>query len=184
VKDLVSVLPRAARRNRGKSTLRDLYFDAAAIGARRVIVVSTWKGNPGTLRVYEPGDVPDEGLRPLAAIRLRGVRLSRETPGAARSWGSRSLGVYPVGGEEQKLLADMFVRAFLARLVLDPETPGFDSVAHVERWAGGLAEVYFTCGGRRCGPTMRIVGAVDYAAGVRLRGAARPAGGAGRLSKA
>jgi len=184
VKDLVSVLPRAVKRNRGKSTLRDLYYDAVALGVRRVVVVSTWKGNPGTIRVYEPGEPPEQELVLLSAIRLRGVRLSRETPGAVRARGSRSLGVYPAGGVEQKMLADILVRSFLARLVFDPGTPGFDSVAHVEPWEGGLAEVYFTCGGRRCGPTMRLVGAVDYASGVRLHRAAGAAGEAGGVTEA
>ena len=173
VKDLVSVLPRAVKMNRGKATLRDLYYDAVSLGARRVVVVSTWKGNPGTLRVYEPAEPPGEGLRQLASIRLRGVRLSRETPGAVRARGTRVLGVYVEegSGEPQRLLADLLVKAFLARLLLDPETPGVDAVAHVAARPGLLAELYFTCGGRRCGPTLRVVSAVDHAAGLRLRGA-------------
>lgn len=174
------MLPRAVKKNRGKATLRDLYYDAASLGVRRVVVVSTWKGNPGTIRVYEPAPPPEQGLRPLALLRLRGVRLSRETPGAARGGGSSSLGVYPEGGEEARLAGDVLVRAFLARLVFDPETPGFDTVALVRPWAGGVAEVSFLCGGRPCGPTLRLVGVVDYASGLRLhraKGAVGEAGG-------
>ncbi len=182
VKDLVSVLPRAVKLNRGKSSLQGLYYDARGLGAKRVVVVSTWKGNPGTITVYEPLEPPDEGLKPLVSLRLRGVKLSRETPGAVRSRGVSSLGVYPEGSEPQRLLADALVRGFLARLLLDPETPGFDAVAHVEAVPGLVGVVRFTCGGRRCGPEMRVVSLHDYVAGVRLRGAERPAGEAGRGS--
>ncbi len=182
VKDLASVLPRAVKVNRGKSTLRDLYYDAAGLGVKRVVVVSTWKGNPGTIWVYEPVDVPEPRLSLIASIRLRGVRLSRETPGAVRSRGARSLGVYPEGGEEQRLVADVLVRAFLARLLLDPETPGFDVVAHISPSPGLLGEVVFRCSpeGRPCGPRMRLAGVVDYAAGIRLHRAAQAAQEASR----
>jgi U3 small nucleolar ribonucleoprotein protein IMP4 len=182
VKDLASVLPRAVKVNRGKSTLRDLYYDAVGLGVKRVVVVSTWKGNPGTIWVYEPLKPPEQRLGLLLSLRLRGVRLSRETPGAVRSRRSRSLGVYPEGGEEQRLLADMLVRGFLGRLVFDPETPGFDSVAVVRPAEGLVAEVGFLCGGKRCGPLLRVVGAVDYASGVRLHRAAGAAGAAGGVA--
>ena len=186
VKDLVSVLPRAVRLTRGKATLRDLYYEAMGVGARRVVVVSTWKGNPGTVRVYEPVEPPGEGLRELLAIRLVGVKLSRERPGAQRSYGARVLGVLAPGQGELAGLADSLVRGFLARLVFSVETPGVDVVAVIEPGGPSAAAVVdFRCAstGRPCGPLMRLAGVVDRVSGYRLyrpggAAAAAPGGGA------
>ncbi|KSW12630.1 Brix domain containing protein [Pyrodictium occultum] len=185
VKDLVSVLPGAERLTRGKATLRDLYYEAAARGAKRVIVVSVWKGNPGTVNVYQPLEPPEMELRLMARILLRGVRLSRETPGAQRAYGARSLGVHvaPSAGQALHSLADLLSRAFLARVALDYEEAlaRFDVVAVVREGSRSLAEVEFRCStGRACGPLLRIAGVVDYDTGVRLHKAEGALGEAGQ----
>ncbi len=188
VKDLVAVLPCAVKFTRGKATVRDLYYEAAGLRVKRVVVVSTWKGNPGTIWVYEPvepGEAGSEGggLRLVARIRLRGVRLSRERPGARRRSGPAAvLGVYPEdNSEEGRLLADTLVRGFLARLLVDPSTPGVDVVAVVRGGSQGyVAEVDFRCPrGGACGPVMRVAGFEDLVSGVRVHRAGGVGGEAG-----
>jgi U3 small nucleolar ribonucleoprotein protein IMP4 len=189
VKDLASVLPNAVRRNRGKATMRDLYYEAVSIGANRVVIVGGRKGNPGVISVYEPAEPPEEELRLLARLSLAGVRLSRETPGAQRSYGARSLGVHvESSSDELSMLGDLLIRLFNARLILDLERAHrvVDVVAVVR--PGGapdaVAEVTFLCAGsgRQCGPTLRLKGVYDYVSGFRLyRGEAsrEEAGGGG-----
>ena len=189
VKDLVAVLPCAVKFTRGKATVRDLYYEAAGLRVKRVVIVSTWKGNPGTLWVYEPVEPEEAGsegsdkLRLVARIRLRGVKLSRERPGARRSGPTAVLGVYPEdSSEEGRLLADTFVRGFLARLLVDPSTPGVDVVAVVRGGSQShAAEVDFRCprGGGACGPVMRVAGFEDLVSGVRVHRAGRVGGEAG-----
>jgi len=179
VKDLVSVLPGAEKLTRGKATLRDLYYEAAARGAQRVIVVSVWKGNPGTLHVYEPLEPPSLELRLMLRIMLEGVRLSRETPGAQRAYGAQSLGVYvpPAASDELHRLADTLARALLASIAIDYDEAldRFDVVAVLDKGRGSIAEVEFRCSsGRVCGPLLRIAGVVDYDAGLRLHKAKGP----------
>lgn len=179
VKDLVSVLPEAERLTRGKATFRDLYYEAVARGAQRVIIVSVWKGNPGTLSVYEPLEPPEMELRLMTRMILEGVRLSRETPGAQRAYGARSLGIYvsPAASEDLHHLADVLARSMLAGIAVDYEEAlsRFDVVAVVNRGGSSLAEIEFRCStGRVCGPLLRLASVVDYDTGLRLYRAKGP----------
>ncbi|ABM80434.1 Brix domain-containing protein [Hyperthermus butylicus] len=184
VKDLASVLPNAVKINRGKATMRDLYYEAASIGANRVVIVAGWKGNPGSINVYEPVEPPDMELKLIARLLLRGVRLSRETPGAQRSYGTSSLGVYvESGSQELAVLADTLIRAFNAKLILDLERAHrvVDVVAVISPGRDDyVAEIRFLCtgSGRQCGPLLRLAGVADNVSGYRLH-RARAAGGEG-----
>jgi len=75
VRDLYHVLPDAIRRNRGKMSLEDLNELALQLGADRVLVVGTSRGNPSSLAFYEPHP---SAIRPISVIHLRGVSLRRE----------------------------------------------------------------------------------------------------------
>jgi U3 small nucleolar ribonucleoprotein protein IMP4 len=160
--------------------MRDLYYDAVSIGANRVVIVGGRKGNPGVISVYEPVEPPEEQLRLLGRLTLQGVRLSRETPGAQRSYGARSLGVYVEGGStEYNMIADVLMRLFNARLILDLDTAHrlVDVVAVVRPASGDhIVEITFICtgSGRQCGPLLRVKGVYDYVSGFRLhRGGVR-----------
>ncbi len=185
VKDLVSVLPNAVKLTRGKATLEELYYEAIARGAKRVIIVSVWKGNPGSLRVYEPLEPPDTRLGLIARIVMKGVKLSRETPGAQRAFGARSLGVFLDAPPSSTLfsLADTLTRVFLGKIVLSRDDDSVDVVAVIRPFSEGLAEVTFLCtgSGRVCGPTLRIVGVEDLVSGFSTYKARRvePARGKG-----
>ena len=180
VKDLVSVLPSAIKLARGKATLNDLYYEAVARGAKRVVVVTVWKGNPGALRVYEPLEPPRTELSLIARITMRGVKLSRESPGAQRAFGANSLGVYIDAPPSQTFfnLADTLSRIFLARMALTRDDKDFDVVAVIRPYPEGVAEITFICTGtgRVCGPTLRVAGVEDFVSGF----SAHKARGAGR----
>ncbi len=75
VRDLYHVIPNAIRRNRGKSSLEDLNRIALKLGAERVLIVGTKKGNPSSLYFFEPAPLT---IKPISLIRLKGVTLRRE----------------------------------------------------------------------------------------------------------
>ena len=172
VKDLASVLPYAVKVNRGKASLLDLYYDAVAIGAKRVVIVGAKKGNPGIIRVYAPREPPDIGLDEIVVISLSGVKLRREHPEAQKTFNTRSLGVdvRGVGDEIVKRVADTLVRAFLAKLVIFDEDVEKVDVLMKLRIEEKELVMTFVCSttGRVCGPTLRVVAVRDNVAGYRV----------------
>ncbi|AEM39787.1 Brix domain protein [Pyrolobus fumarii 1A] len=172
-KDLASVLPEAVKINRGKATLQDLYYEAYNYGAERVVIIGVKKGNPGVIRVYKPGALPEEGLQLMATISLRGVRLRRETPGAQRIFGVKKLGIDArrVNSEEAARVVDVVLKSFLGKLVLhgEDEWEKYDVIGLMEE-KGGIVELTFLCPHTRrvCGPTLRISAVTDAEAKVHV----------------
>ena len=172
VKDLASVLPYAVKVNRGKASLLDLYYDAMAIGAKRVVVVGVKKGNPGIIRVYMPREPPEIGLDEIVVISLSGVKLRREHPEAQKTFNIRSLGIDARDIRDKIVgrVADTLVRAFLAKLVVfDEDIEKVDVLVklHIEEKELIMT---FVCGatGRVCGPTLRVIAVRDNVAGYRV----------------
>ncbi len=163
-KDLASVLPGAVKVNRGKSSMRDLYYDAVGLGAERVIVIGVWKGNPGTIHVYSVPEPPETRLKPLVDIVLRGVTLRREIPGSQRLMGVEKLAIDVSSAPKEVYdVLDSLARGFLASLVADEDLlDRYDVAAKVE--VRGELVVSFICPstGRACGPRLRIVRIVDH----------------------
>lgn len=171
-KDLASVLPEAVKINRGKATLNDLYYEAYARGAERVIIIGMKKGNPGVLRVYKLGALPEEGLQLISTVSLSGVRLRRETPGSQRVFRVKSLGLDAsnVHSEEAARVVDVIAKSFLAKIVLDQDQwEKFDVVAVAEEKKGYL-ELSFICPHTRrvCGPTLRIAAVTDVESRIHI----------------
>ena len=172
VKDLASVLPYAVKVNRGKASLLDLYYDAMAIGAKRVVVVGVKKGNPGIIRVYVPREPPETGLDEIVVISLSGVKLRREHPEAQKTFNIRSLGIdaRDIRDEIVGRVADTLVRAFLAKLVVfDEDIEKVDVLVKLRIEEKELI-MTFVCGatGRVCGPTLRVIAVRDNVAGYRV----------------
>jgi U3 small nucleolar ribonucleoprotein protein IMP4 len=176
VKDLVSVIPGAIKLNRGKMTLRDLYYEAAGLGARRVVVVNSSKGNPSLIDVYEPLDPPEMRLSRIVRMVLHGVRLSREVQGSQRVFRVSSIGVMVSGNASEALyfVADTLAEAFMARIV--PSSGRAQQlptvVARVSQCdrPNCVAFIEFVCtrSGRVCGPAFWVRSVVNYVQGVRL----------------
>ena len=174
IKDLASVLPEAIKLNRGKSSLRDLYYDAMAYGATRIVIVTVWKGNPGKMLVYQPLEPPDVGLKLIASYLIRGVKLRREVPGSKKLQSTTKLAIdlTSINSERLRMLADTISRSFLARMVFDPdELEHFNVVLELEE-AGSTIVLKFISprDNRVCGPIIRIQGVRDYVSGFSISG--------------
>ncbi len=174
VKELASVLPYAIKLNRGKATIQDLYYEAYSYGAERVIIVGLKKGNPGVLRVYKPGEPPDETLQLIATISLSGVRLRRETPGSQRIFQTRRLALDAsrVYSEEASQVIDTLAYSMLAKILVNPDEDtllNYDVVAIAEEQKN-LLELSFLCTRtkRVCGPTLRIQAVTDLRSNIHI----------------
>ncbi len=75
VRDLYHVIPNAIRRNRGKTSLEDLNEIALKLGAERILIIGTERGNPSSLYFFEPTPL---AIRPISLIYLKGITLRRE----------------------------------------------------------------------------------------------------------
>jgi len=75
-KDLARVIPRAVKINRGKKSLYEVLTEAAQRNLPYVLIVETWKGNPGDMFFYR-ADVAG-AKEPLAVLRVKSVKLQRE----------------------------------------------------------------------------------------------------------
>jgi len=165
-KELAAVLPGGVRVNRGKRSLQDLYYDARSVGASRVVVVTTRKGNPGLIMVYEAAGLPTPGLRPVLILSLRGVLLGREREGYQRVYRVSRLVVYEELPDYYKWVADALAYAFLGRL---GEPGPDDDVALRAEYKGLLILSFEAAGtGRPCGPLLRVVGVRDFVSGKRM----------------
>ncbi len=75
VNDLARTISRATRINRGKKSLEDLAGLMRLEGYRALIVVNTWKANPGRVDFYVR---KGESLERVGYLVVRSVKLSRE----------------------------------------------------------------------------------------------------------
>ncbi len=137
LKDLASILPGAVKVNRGKKKLEDLLYDAIELGAKRLIILKEYKGNPAGIDVYKV-DFEEEILKPLASFYIRGVRLSREAVEAVRIYNPRVLAVY-AGQTTHKVeeeFIDIFVKAFNAKMHIGTfeEIAGEIDVLAIPKW--------------------------------------------------
>ena len=91
VKELCLTLPKAVKLNRGHLSMGELAREAMILGAERVLIVSSRKGNPGIIRIYSVE--PKEALlRNIVSFKVKGVSLARE---AGRGYpGGKPRGVY------------------------------------------------------------------------------------------
>ncbi|MEM0043246.1 MAG: hypothetical protein QXJ51_00950 [Sulfolobales archaeon] len=87
----LSRIVNSQRINRGKLSLKGVMAEALVRGCKRILIVNTFRGNPGSIDIYaieslETGSLQEESLerytiRLRGRIILRSVRLSREISG-------------------------------------------------------------------------------------------------------
>ena len=172
VNELTSILPYAIRVNRGKSSLQDLLYDAMAIGVQRVVVVSVWKGNPGSITVFEPVEAPEAMLKAVALIRLKSATLRREIPGSVKRLLTRRAGIDVTElSPSLQYLADVFSNAFLYNIVFgEEEYKDYDVIAKASS-SEDFIIINFYCYNAKekvCGPRLKIVRVDDYVSGFRF----------------
>ncbi|MCX8195985.1 MAG: hypothetical protein N3F67_02765 [Acidilobaceae archaeon] len=142
VKELAQLLG-GSRLTRGKRSFKTLATEALEAGAQRVIIVSTVKGNPGLLRIYE---VTPGGLRQIGTLLIVGVKLAREARREVPT-GVKKPEVVGDGSE----LAEEVAKAL--REALPPASRGRQLMVKAEG-DRGAARVTFFYQGRAVGPTL------------------------------
>ncbi|MHA1596992.1 MAG: Brix domain-containing protein [Candidatus Asgardarchaeia archaeon] len=75
-RDLNRVIPNSIRINRGKMNLLQVLTYASRVGLDHVMVINTWKGNPGKMTFFKVKGQGYEMIPPL--VYLKGVSLFRE----------------------------------------------------------------------------------------------------------
>lgn len=75
INDLARTLPKATRINRGKKSIEELRDLMRLASYRALIIVNTWKANPGRIDAYlREGDM----LRKIGSLYISSIKLSRE----------------------------------------------------------------------------------------------------------
>jgi len=160
VRDLYHVLPNSNRRNRGKMSLEDLNELAIKIGADRVVIVGTQRGNPSSLIFYEP--TPSH-LKPISLVILSGVSLRREITGKRAPHSRRLCIAY--SSDELENEAELLARSFNTKSVKLEELElrrYFDISLLLTSEDGLKASFYRVFPLEEIGPRMRIVGVREY----------------------
>ena len=149
-RELGSSIAHAVKMNRGKKGMEALALEALRLGANRMVVVQSFKGNPSRMDFYE---LSPQGYRKLSpTILLSGVRLLREASRGSlmvkpKRRLSRSLIVYPskVDGEVKKLCLNL---SYVLNLPVSPidgleasQAKEYDSIIIVDQDSEGLATV-------------------------------------------
>jgi len=151
INDLAGAIARAARINRGKKSLEELEGLMRLKGYRILIVVNTWKANPGRVDIYVRRG---KGLVRVGYLVVRHVKLSREqnVPGcgmrAPRIDSSRCT---------SQLCRD--VEGILEAVLVVEEGGAGGSVGgdvvHIES-KGDIVYIWFSKDGKICGPRIGV----------------------------
>ena len=153
MKDLVGVSVFLKKVNRGKATFDDLAREMAGSGIRYLIIVNSYRGNPGSMSIYRLSEL-DNRLVKTAKIWIKGVRLSRES-------GNSECRFYRMAVDPSRCfkdpcfrLADILSEIFMARIDMGDRN-NIDRIVVMDR--GKQIYVKFIKGdGSECGPFIKI----------------------------
>jgi rRNA maturation protein Rpf1 len=164
INELVDSVPHAIRFVRGKATLQDLKLYSERHGAYGVLIVYEKKANPSALVYYTGGR---EGLTREILIRIKSVRLRRETPTSQKPLGVTRLilNLEMIKPGLPYRVADALARALKPEIFKEPKNESLSNA--IELVVGGddkEANVMFICSstGRVCGPQFRAFKVVRY----------------------
>lgn len=146
INDLARTLPKAVRINRGKKSIEDLRDLMKLAGYRALIIVNTWKANPGRIDAYLR---EGEALRRIGSLYISSIKLSREQ-GVPNCF-FRSPGI-----ERDKCEASICRDAVdILSQILGSLYDAYSSERiHIE--AGERIYIWFSRGGKICGPRIGI----------------------------
>jgi len=149
VNDLAKTLPGATRINRGKKSLEDLRDLMRLTGYSVLIIVNTWKANPGRVDVYiREGDV----LKKIGSLYISSIKLSREQGVPNCFFRSPQIDSGKCGADICGVLIDIFSTILGAR---HDSNRSFDEKIHIEV-SDEKIYIWFSKGGRICGPRIGI----------------------------
>ncbi len=167
INELVDAIPHAIRFVRGKATLQDLESYSERHGAYGILLVYEKKANPSALVYYTRGR---EGLTREALIRIRSVKLRRETPTSQKPLEVTRLflNLRSIRPGLPYRVADALARALKPEIIDLPGGKGQNNA--IELVIGGddnEAHVMFICSstGRICGPQFKAFKVVQYGEG-------------------
>lgn len=107
-KDLTRVIPGSVKVNRGKKSVYEVLAEASQLGLPYVLIVETWKGNPGDMLFYRADLL---GFKePIAIFRVKGVKLQREIKKDKRTKKVNKITVIPC--RERPELTEFLSRVF------------------------------------------------------------------------
>ncbi|RLF24390.1 MAG: hypothetical protein DRN15_03115 [Thermoprotei archaeon] len=166
--ELAAVLPEAIRVNRGKQSIEDLAATALSLGASKVIIVGSRRGNPGRLIFMEVGEDYYKWIPPKVII--AGVKLAREVPDSVKPPRivNMVIGCEEEVSDEVKAFAETLAQALELPYceAADPEDlKGMGNVVlWVSRHSRSLAFIrFFTLRDMKiCGPLIRVERAFLY----------------------
>ncbi len=143
-KELSWAIPTSTKINRGKKSLRDLWEYAVTKGYSKVIIIETWKGNPGKILFTEPGY---KTLSILGEAYIGGVKLLVDQKNRERRIVSTLSG--EGGGDLYR-----FLEAYLDLPLHDPRRSGVEASLHVEE--GEERRIVFRHGEEELYPVIRV----------------------------
>jgi len=157
-KDLNRVIPNSIRVNRGKMNLLQVLTYASRLGLDHVMVINTWKGNPGKITFFKIEGQSYETIPPL--IYLKGVSLFREV--TREKVKKRATNLYlHVNSKLDKKYLEGLADVFHSNIVKDFDfTPPVDSILKIDKYDELYELKFFSkVGGKLCiiGPILRGV---------------------------
>jgi len=155
INDLVGTIARARKINRGKKSLEDLVEIMILEGYRILIVVNTWKANPGRMDIYRR---VDKNLVKIGYIVIRSIKLSREQRVSICSI------MFPkiVSDKCLSTTCEAVKEILKAILEMEGNQEGVkveDGIVHMED-GDDMIYIWFSRNGEKCGPRIGIRSAV------------------------
>lgn len=149
VNDLARTLPRAVRVNRGKKSFEELRDLMRLAGYRVLIIVNTWKANPGRIDLYVR---EDESVRKIGSLHIFSIKLCREQGVSDCFFRSPEIDSKacraPICRDAEDMLSQILgVQRYIDKL--------FDEKIHMEENRGKIY-IWFSKRGRTCGPRIGV----------------------------
>ncbi len=156
IKDLVHVIPKATRISRGTKNLYELAAEALASSNTLLVIISTRKGNPGTISFFR---VTEQGFFqfPLE-LSLKGVKLRYEITRQRMPRGDTLL-ILPISPLSPRIqsFCEMLSEIFEAPLIERLQTAGTSSTIMKIEESNNIIRLTFTRGvpDKEVGPQLR-----------------------------
>jgi len=122
-KELSWIIPTSTKVNRGKKSLKDLWEYAVSKGYSKVIIIETWKGNPGKILFTEPSY---KTLSILGEAYIAGVKLLVDQKNREK----RIVSTLAGGGDGELY---RFLEAYLDLPLHDARRSGVEATLYVEK---------------------------------------------------
>ncbi|MDT7887419.1 MAG: hypothetical protein RQ885_00405 [Desulfurococcales archaeon] len=152
INDLAGTIVGVKKINRGKKSLEGLAEIMSIEGLRTLIIVNTWKANPGRIDVYKR---VEGSLSRIGYIVVRSIKLSREQGASACSMRSPRIDSSGCKSNNCRVVEEILREL----LELGSMEESGDGVIHIED-RDGIVYIWFSKDEKICGPGIGIRSAV------------------------